>query len=167
MPYPKHKPISEKEMLEPATEEEMAFSRYAGHHTICQTLRDIWSQSSDEEVRLKCRLAVSMAKAMVVKLKTYRDLVGADTADQIEKRIDHEICYKSEDPTEQAMVKVTNEGPDPSVVKSTICGLCGATLEYVPLEVQKYEGKDYSGGSDGREWIVCPKCGSDVTLESW
>lgn len=93
MPYPKHKPVDEEEMLKPATEEEMAFSRYSGHHTICQTLREIWAKSWDEETKLKCRLAVSMAKAMVTKLKTYRDMVGPEEARRIEKEIDNEICY--------------------------------------------------------------------------
>ena len=69
MPYPRHNPVSEEEMLKPASEEEMAFSRYAGHHTICQTLRDIWAMTHDEEIKLKCRLAVAMAKAMHRKLK--------------------------------------------------------------------------------------------------
>lgn len=71
MPYPRHQPVSEEEMLRPASEKEMAFTRYAGHHTICQTLREIWAATEDEGIRLKCRLAVSMAKAMHEKLKTY------------------------------------------------------------------------------------------------
>jgi hypothetical protein len=75
MPYPRHKPVSEEEMLTPATEEEMAFARYAGHHTICQTLRDIWAMSDNEEIKMKCRLAVAMAKAMHDKLKSYGQLV--------------------------------------------------------------------------------------------
>jgi hypothetical protein len=65
------------------------------------------------------------------------------------------------------MVRVVNEGPDPSVVKKKVCRQCGAKLEYIPLDVKEWSGKDYSGGPAGRKWIVCPKCGSDVTLESW
>jgi len=80
MPYPRHDPVPEEEMLKPATEEEMAFSRYAGHHSICQTLRDIWAMSDNEEVKMKCRLAVAMAKAMVNKLKVYRQIVGPDAS---------------------------------------------------------------------------------------
>lgn len=44
---------------------------------------------------------------------------------------------------------------------------CGAILTYTKSDVQSYSGRDYSGGSDGREWIVCPGCGSDITLRSW
>lgn len=77
MPYPRHKPVSEEEMLKPATDEEMAFSRYAGHHTICQTLRDIWATTDDDEVKMKCRLAMAMAKAMHRKLKDYNQKFAA------------------------------------------------------------------------------------------
>lgn len=58
-------------------------------------------------------------------------------------------------------------GNDKKVSKKCTCGHCGARLQYLPLDVKKYEGKDISGGPDGREWIVCPKCGKDVTLKSW
>ena len=84
MPYRRHKPVSEEEMLKPATEGEMQFARYAGHHTICQTLREIWAVS-DDEVKLKCRLAVAMAKAMNDKLKAYRNIVDQEQATKIEK----------------------------------------------------------------------------------
>ena len=80
MAYPRHKPVSEEEMLMPATEEEMEFSRYAGHHTICQTLRDIWMMSDSEEVKMKCRLAVAMAKAMHNKLNSYSNLAAEQAA---------------------------------------------------------------------------------------
>lgn len=65
------------------------------------------------------------------------------------------------------MVKIIDPGPDESVVKRAVCKSCGAKLEYVPNEVKHYDGRDYSGGPDGREWIVCPQCGKDVTLRSW
>lgn len=77
MPYPRHTPVSEEEMLKPATEEEMAFARYAGHHTICQTLRDIWAATDNDEIKMKCRLAISMAKAMHKKLKEYNQKFAA------------------------------------------------------------------------------------------
>lgn len=44
-------------------------------------------------------------------------------------------------------------GNDPQAVKRTTCRNCAAVLEYTPSEVKEYHGKDYSGGSDGREWI--------------
>lgn len=100
MPYPRHKPVPEEEMLKPASEEEMNFSRYAGHHTICETLREIWRASDDEEVKMKCRLAVSMAKAMVEKLKSYRAIVGQEEAHQLEKKVDRQFCYRRNEPQE-------------------------------------------------------------------
>ena len=64
-------------------------------------------------------------------------------------------------------VKVVKKKPDPSVIKRTVCGNCGATLEYVPKDVKERNGTDYSGGSDGEKYIVCPECNEKVILESW
>ena len=63
MGYKKQTPVTEKEMLN---------DRYNGHHTICQTLRDIYQMTQDEEIRDKCRLAMAMAKSMHNKLKEYK-----------------------------------------------------------------------------------------------
>ncbi len=65
------------------------------------------------------------------------------------------------------MVRIVDEGPDPSVVKHVVCRGCGAKLEYVPNDVKERHGHDYSGGSDGSEWIDCPKCSKQVILRSW
>lgn len=64
-------------------------------------------------------------------------------------------------------VKVIKIEPHKSVVKEVVCYHCGATLEYVSNDVKEYHGRDWSGGPDGREWIVCPNCHKDVTLRSW
>lgn len=63
------------------------------------------------------------------------------------------------------MVKVV--GVAPEAVKQAVCRSCASILEYTKSEVKEYYGKDYSGGPDGREWIVCPSCGHDVVLRSW
>lgn len=65
------------------------------------------------------------------------------------------------------MVRIVDEGPDPSVVKQVVCRGCGAKLEYVPNDVKVRNGHDYSGGSDGCEWIGCPKFSKQVILRSW
>lgn len=65
------------------------------------------------------------------------------------------------------MVRIIDEGPDPSVVKKVICKNCGAKLEYVPNDVKEYSGTDYGGGPDGHTWIDCPKCQKRVVLRSW
>lgn len=73
MPYKRRIPVPEEEMEYPlATEHQMDESRYEGHHTICQTLRDIYHMTEKEEIKLKCRLAMAMSKAMNEKLKWYR-----------------------------------------------------------------------------------------------
>lgn len=65
------------------------------------------------------------------------------------------------------MVKVLKVEPDKIATKEIVCMSCGATLEYVKNDIQKYSGVDWSGGPDGREWIICPNCGKDVTIRSW
>ncbi len=62
---------------------------------------------------------------------------------------------------------VTVVGRDESVVKRCTCKSCASILEYKLTEVKEYHGTDYSGGSDGQEWIKCPNCGSKVILRSW
>jgi len=64
MSYKRRQPVSENEMLK---------TRWARHHTICQTLRDIYGMTEDTGIKEKCRLAMAMAKAMQEKLKNYRD----------------------------------------------------------------------------------------------
>ena len=64
-----------------------------------------------------------------------------------------------------AMVKVVGEAPE--AVKHATCSHCAAKLEYTKSEVREKHGTDYGGGPDGREWIVCPRCGHDVVLRAW
>ena len=70
MSYKRRKPVDEKEMLK---------TRWEGHHTVCQTIRDIYNMTENDEIKLKCRLAMAMAKAMQDKLKHYRRKEDAST----------------------------------------------------------------------------------------
>lgn len=63
------------------------------------------------------------------------------------------------------MVEVV--GQDNSVLKQITCRNCGAVLRYKQSEVKEYHGKDYSGGSDGMEWVDCPSCGDKAVIASW
>ena len=63
VPYKRHKPVSEKEMLN---------EKYHGHHTVCQTLREIYIITDSKEIKDKCRLAMPMTKSMHEKLKKYK-----------------------------------------------------------------------------------------------
>lgn len=65
------------------------------------------------------------------------------------------------------MVKVISTDPDKTVTKEIVCRNCGATLEYVPNEVQSRHGTDYGGGPDGEEWVNCPNCGQKAIIKSW
>ena len=65
MPYKRHSPVPESEMDR---------SRWQGHHTICQTLRDMYHETDDKNIKLKIRLCVSMAKSMNKKLQYYKHI---------------------------------------------------------------------------------------------
>jgi len=88
MPYKRRNPVSEEEMEYvaegmmvlnhppqpyPVAESEMDRSRWEGHHSVCQTLRDIYHLTDNSEIKLKCRLAMAMTKAMHEKLKEYKN----------------------------------------------------------------------------------------------
>lgn len=68
MPYRRHLPVSERQMDRRI---------YEGENTICQTIRDMYHLTDNPDIRLKCRLAMSMAKSMCIKLMEYRDIYGA------------------------------------------------------------------------------------------
>jgi hypothetical protein len=72
----KHKPVSIAKIEK---------SRYKGHHTICQFLRDIYSLTDNEEIKLKCRIGLSMTKSMHERLKKYRKIMDAKIVEEIEK----------------------------------------------------------------------------------
>ena len=65
------------------------------------------------------------------------------------------------------MVRVVKTEPHPSVVKEVICQNCGATLEYVPADIQKRVESDYGGGRDVYHYIVCPPCGNQQTVKGY
>jgi len=60
------------------------------------------------------------------------------------------------------MVKVISTEPHRSVVKEIVCKNCGATLQYVPKDIESEIHHDYGGGSDEFRFIKCPPCGQKV-----
>lgn len=65
------------------------------------------------------------------------------------------------------MVTVVSTTPHPSVVKETVCRHCGATLQYVPNDIQNRVVIDYAGGRDVVYFILCPACGKQVTVKGY
>ena len=57
------------------SEEDME-KRMKHPNTICNILREMYHMTNDPEIRLKCRLAFSMGKAMCDKLMQYREIYG-------------------------------------------------------------------------------------------
>jgi DNA-directed RNA polymerase subunit RPC12/RpoP len=60
------------------------------------------------------------------------------------------------------MVKVISTDPHRSVVKEIVCKNCGATLQYVPKDIESERHYDYLGDSDEYRFIKCPPCGNKV-----
>ena len=71
----------------PVPVEEMDKHRYDGHHSICQTLRDLYHMTEDEEIRVKLRLAMAMAKAMNEQLQYYKREEIRRAADGMPERV--------------------------------------------------------------------------------
>ena len=71
MPYPHCEPVSEEQMLR---------DRHLDHHSICETIREIYEMTEIPEVKLRCRIAMAMAKRMNEKLKEYREMYAKDNA---------------------------------------------------------------------------------------
>lgn len=70
-----HKPISISKIEN---------TSYKGHNTICQYLRDIYSMTDDEDIKMKCRIGMSMAKSMHERLKMYRKIIHGKVQVKVE-----------------------------------------------------------------------------------
>jgi len=57
----------------------MDSKKFVGVPTICQVLRDIYHSTDRNDIRLKCRVAVAMARAMHEKLKKYKQGINDGT----------------------------------------------------------------------------------------
>jgi ribosomal protein S27E len=65
------------------------------------------------------------------------------------------------------MVQVVKLEPHPSVVKEVVCRNCGATLSYVPADVQRETFYDYHGDGETMGFIKCPPCGNKVYIKKF
>ena len=57
----------------------------------------------------------------------------------------------------------------PAKPKRVKCDTCGATMDYMPEEIQAYNGHDYGGGPDGYKRVKCPRpgCKGYGYVERW
>lgn len=53
-------------MYDPVSPEVMEY--ISPNNTICETLREIYNATTDENIKYKCRVATAMAKAMMKRL---------------------------------------------------------------------------------------------------
>lgn len=61
------------ETVEPVSVAVMRKKRYHGHNTVCEKLREIYMLTDNEEIKMKCRIAMAMTKKMHQRLKEYRE----------------------------------------------------------------------------------------------
>ena len=62
------------------------------------------------------------------------------------------------------MVTVVSTVPHPSVVKEVVCKNCGATLQYVPADINVKNVSDYMGDIERVRYIVCPPCAHEIRV---
>ena len=79
---------------EPVSVSKIEKTRYKGHHTICQFLRDIYSMTDNEEIKMKCRIGLSMTKSMHERLKKYRKMMNSKEVASVEGDLS---SYEEED----------------------------------------------------------------------
>jgi ribosomal protein S27E len=65
------------------------------------------------------------------------------------------------------MVTIVKLAPHPDVVKEVVCKGCGATLSYVPNEVQTRTWMDYGGDNNIVDYITCPNCHNEVSVKKF
>jgi ABC-type Zn uptake system ZnuABC Zn-binding protein ZnuA len=83
----KHEPVPES-----------AMKWISDKYSICEILREIYNQTEKQDIRYKCRVAVSMAKAMSKRLKELSPNWKEDFFDKNNKYIEHlKKIYKIED----------------------------------------------------------------------
>lgn len=57
----------------------------------------------------------------------------------------------------------------PPKKKRVRCRECKAVIEYLPEEIERHDGRDYSGGPDGYERVKCPRpgCSGHGYVSEW
>lgn len=64
------------------------------------------------------------------------------------------------------MTFVIHKDPAPSVVKEAVCRSgCGATIGYVPNDVQQDFHSDYLGDKDYYKFVTCPCCHRQIIVK--
>lgn len=61
--------------VKPYLRRNMENPRLHGHDNLCSTIREIYLKSNDEEIRLKCCVAMRMSKNMYNALVVYKQML--------------------------------------------------------------------------------------------
>lgn len=63
------------------------------------------------------------------------------------------------------MTFVIHKDPSPQVVKEAVCrDGCGATIGYVPNDIQSVYYRDYDGSGDSYKYIICCVCEKKIFI---
>ena len=82
-------------LVKPYRTRDMENHRLHGQDNLCSTIRDIYTKSTDEEVRFWCRLAMRMSKNMYKALEEYkRILAGMGAPVRYDSRDDWQLGKK-------------------------------------------------------------------------
>ncbi len=46
----------------------------------------------------------------------------------------------------------------------TVCSNCLHNIAYAPIDIKERTSRDYDGGSDTTRYIICAKCGKDISV---
>lgn len=55
-------------------------------------------------------------------------------------------------------------GFNPKLMKQCTCKKCAAIIEYSPHELKEHVERDYGGGCDVVNVLLCPNCGNSIKL---
>jgi len=62
-------------LVEPYRAKNMVNLKLHGHDNLCSTIRDIYVKTTDEDIKLWCRIAMRMSKNMFMALQEYKEML--------------------------------------------------------------------------------------------
>lgn len=61
-------------------------------------------------------------------------------------------------------VRIIKQRKMPEAFKETGCPSCGSVLEYTMFDTSTKTVTDYTGGKEIIRYILCPKCGFEISV---
>lgn len=64
------------DLIQPFPEKDMLRARFHGYNSLCSTIRDIYAQTDDPEIKLWCRYAMQMSKNIHIVTDSYKSALN-------------------------------------------------------------------------------------------